>query len=70
MSWPGRAGATKCPVDAEDLRWVRLAFWGFDDRRHTGELLVNADAADAMVQVFARLFAARFPIEEMRHHQG
>lgn len=56
----------KCPVDAGDLRWVRLAFWGFDGRRHTGELLVNADSADAMVQVFSRLFAARFPIEEMR----
>ena len=56
----------ECPVNAEDLRWVRLAFWGFDDRRHTGELLVNADAAEAMVQVFDRLFAARFPLEEMR----
>lgn len=56
----------ECPVDAADLRWVRLPFWGFDDRRHTGELLVNADAANAMVQVFRRLFAARFPIEEMR----
>ena len=56
----------ECPVDAEDLRWVRLAFWGFDGRRHTGELLVNADAAEALVQVFDRLFAARFPLEEMR----
>ncbi len=56
----------ECPVDADDLRWVRLAFWGFDGRRHTGELLLHADAADEMVQVFSRLYAARFPIEEMR----
>ena len=56
----------ECPVDADDLRWVRLAFWGFDERRHTGELLVNADAADEMVRVFGQLYAARFPIEEMR----
>jgi hypothetical protein len=56
----------ECPVDAEDLRWVRLAFWGFDGRRHTGELLVNADAVDPMVQVFERLYTARFPLEEMR----
>ena len=56
----------ECPVDADDLRWVRLAFWGFDDRRHTGELLVNADSAGAMVRVFGQLYAARFPIEEMR----
>jgi len=56
----------KCPVEADDLRWVRLAFWGFDGRRHTGELLVNADAADAMVQVFGQLYSAHFPLEEMR----
>jgi len=56
----------ECPVDADELRWVQVAFWGFDGRRHTGELLVNVDAADAMVQVFGRLYAARFPLEEMR----
>lgn len=55
-----------CPVRAADLAWVRLTFWGFDDRRHTGELLVHRDAADELVQVFADLYADRFPIEEMR----
>jgi hypothetical protein len=55
-----------CPVDAADLSWVRLAFWGFDGRRHTGELLVNRSAAAAIVTVFRRLYATRFPIEEMR----
>jgi hypothetical protein len=55
-----------CPVSSDDLRWVRLTFWGFDDRRHTGELLVNTDAASAIVAAFTQLYAARFPIEEMR----
>ena len=55
-----------CPVGLDDLRYVTVAFWGFDDRPHTGELLVNADAAEDLVQVFRRLHDARFPIEEMR----
>ena len=55
-----------CPVAATDLAWVRLAFWGFDDRRHTGELLVNRSVADDLVSVFRQLYTARFPIEEMR----
>lgn len=55
-----------CPVDARDLAWVRLTFWGFDDARHTGELLVAASVADDVVSVFRALYAARFPIEEMR----
>ncbi|MET0838106.1 MAG: M15 family metallopeptidase [Marmoricola sp.] len=55
-----------CPVRADELAWVRLTFAGFDDRRHTGELLVNRSVADDLVEVFRRLYAARFPIEEMR----
>ena len=55
-----------CPVGADELAWVRLTFWGFDDARHTGELLVNASVADDLVSVFRRLYDARFPVEEMR----
>jgi hypothetical protein len=58
--------SSACPVRLEDLRYVTLSFWGFDDRPHTGELLVNATAADGLVEVFHRLYEARFPIEEMR----
>lgn len=56
----------ECPVRRDDLRWVRLTFWGFDGRTHTGELLVHADAAQAVAAGFARLHDRRFPIEEMR----
>jgi hypothetical protein len=55
-----------CPVDDSELTWVRLTFWGFDDRRHTGELLVNSTAADDVVAVFRTLYDARFPFEELR----
>ena len=55
-----------CPVSADDLLWVRLTFWGFDDARHTGELLLNKSAAGDVVSVFRTLYRARYPIEEMR----
>jgi D-alanyl-D-alanine carboxypeptidase len=55
-----------CPVGLNELRYVTVGFWGFDDRPHTGELLVNAAWADRLVEVFRTLFDARFPIEEMR----
>ena len=57
--------APGCPVAANDLDWIRLTFWGFDDLRHTGELLVNHSASAGLVQVFRRLYQARFPIEQM-----
>jgi D-alanyl-D-alanine carboxypeptidase len=58
--------ANHCPVAAADLRYLTVSFRGFDGRAHTGELLVNARAADDLVTVFGQLFAAGFPIERMR----
>ena len=55
-----------CPVALEDLRYVTVTFWGFDGEHHRGELLVHASAADALVEVFRAVDAARYPIEEMR----
>jgi D-alanyl-D-alanine carboxypeptidase len=64
-----RMGATwqpGCPVALADLRYVTVSFRGFDGRAHTGELVVNRRVAAGVVSVFTRLYAARFPIEEMR----
>lgn len=55
-----------CPVKASDLRYLTMSFWGFDGRAHTGEMLVNASVAQNVTAVFGKLFATRFPIEEMR----
>ncbi|QBX55289.1 M15 family peptidase [Nocardioides seonyuensis] len=54
-----------CPVGRRDLAWVRLAFWGFDARRHTGELLVHRTVARDVAKVFGRLYRARFPMEQV-----
>jgi hypothetical protein len=55
-----------CPVPLSDLRLVRLRHWGFDGRTHMGELVLHADAAQAVVQVFGDTYSARFPVERMR----
>lgn len=55
-----------CPVRPAQLRYLTLAFVGFDGRPHTGEMLVHARAVTAVVSAFRQLFEARFPIEEMR----
>jgi hypothetical protein len=55
-----------CPVAPAQLRRVRLSYWGFDRRAHTGALIVNASAVGDVVPVFRRLYRARFPIRRMR----
>jgi hypothetical protein len=54
-----------CPVTKDELAWIRVAFWGFDDGRHTGELMVHASVADDIVEVFGKLYEARFPMEQV-----
>lgn len=54
-----------CPVGPADLRKVELTYWGFDDRPHTGALVVHAEVADAIIGVFRRLYDRRFPIRRM-----
>ena len=55
-----------CPVGLDDLRLVRLTYWGFDRRPHRGRLVVHASTAHAIVRVFHAMFDARFPIRRMR----
>jgi D-alanyl-D-alanine carboxypeptidase len=62
----GASWGPACPVRLADLRYLTVSFRGFDGRAHTGELVVNRRVADQVVSVFARLYRAAFPIEEMR----
>ena len=55
-----------CPVAPASLRRLRLGYWGFDGRAHTGALIVNVKAVPSLTRVFLRLYAARFPIQRMR----
>ena len=55
-----------CPVAPASLRRLRLSYWGFDGRRHSGALVVDTRAVRPLTRVFARLYAARFPLRRMR----
>lgn len=55
-----------CPVAIGDLAYLTVTFRGFDGRAHTGELIVAESVATDVVSVFEALFAAGYPIEEMR----
>jgi hypothetical protein len=54
-----------CPVGPAQLRKLRLAYWSFDGERRIGTLIVRDRSARAIVGVFRRLYAARFPIRRM-----
>jgi hypothetical protein len=53
------------PVALEELRLLRLSFWGFDGAAHTGSLVVDGVWADDLRTVFQTLYDARFPIRSV-----
>ena len=61
VSWhPG------CPVGLGRLRLLTVSYWGFDHGAHQGQLIVNESAARALDRAFGLLFAARYPIRQVR----
>lgn len=55
-----------CPVPMGDLRYLRMSYVDFDGVARVGEMIVHHDVAEDVVTVFRTIFAARFPIRQMR----
>lgn len=49
----------------EELRLLTVSHWGYDGEVHEGRIVVHARYAEAIVEVFRKVFEARFPIERM-----
>ena len=55
-----------CPVGPAALRTVHVSYWDFAGRPQLGKVVVARRHAAAMVAVFRKLWAARFPIRQLR----
>ncbi|HEX8832813.1 MAG TPA: M15 family metallopeptidase [Abditibacteriaceae bacterium] len=54
------------PPEIEQLQvLLDLPYCGFDGARHTGQMIVHRELAGEVQQIFAEIFAARFPIARM-----
>ena len=55
-----------CPVGRGRLRYLRIAYHGFDGRVHRGEMIANAAAVRPLRRAFASLYRSDFPVRRMR----
>jgi len=53
-------------IDIEDLSYLKIVHWGFDNTLHIGEMIVNKKLADEIIAIFTELLQAKFPIEKIR----
>lgn len=61
----GKSYKDDCTVPYEDLRYVRVLYYGFDEKTHIGELIVNKAISSDIVDIFAELYENKYPIERM-----
>ncbi len=64
-SMTGRSWRAGCPVGRDQLRVVRVNYWGFDGYRHRGELVVHRAIAGRTARAFTDLYRHRVPIRAM-----
>ena len=61
----GRYWHSGCPVPLAKLRLLTVKHWGFDGKTHTGQVIVNRDAAESLTTVFAKLYELKFRIRHL-----
>jgi len=54
-----------CPVDLDDLAYLEVPFWGYDDLAHMGKIIVHKKAAVEVYAIFIELYEKKFPILTM-----
>ena len=55
-----------CPVELDDLAYMRIRHWDYDNKVQTGELIVHQAYAQGVKKIFGELFKKKFPIEKMK----
>ena len=53
-------------ITPDDLRYLRVLHCTPDGRTQIGELIVNRQIADALLEIFRALYDAAYPIEQIR----
>jgi hypothetical protein len=54
------------PVSLSQLRLIKVSYWGFDQKVHTGNLVVSSTWAKRLTGVFGKLFTAHFHIRSLK----
>lgn len=61
----GKSYKKDCTISKKDLRYVRVLHYGFDNKVHIGELIVNYEIAEDIIDIFYQLYLEKYPIERM-----
>jgi len=62
----GKSWKENTKIQLDDLRYVTVTYWGFDDKTHIGELIVHKSVEEEIIDIFKELYEVKFPIEKIK----
>ena len=62
----GKSYKDNCTVPLSELRYLHVLHVGFDGETHEGELICNVSIADDLLDIFRKLYDAKYQIEKIR----
>lgn len=62
----GKSIPNKDAVDINSLAYLKITYYGFDDKSHIGEMIVNKDVSNEVLDIFKELYEKKYPIEKIR----
>lgn len=62
----GKSWSEGAPVDINSLSHVIITYWGFDDKPHLGEIIVNSSVGEDIKDIFKELYYAKYPIDKVK----
>lgn len=61
----GKTIHTDSIMKIENLSYITLTFYGYDDKLHIGHIIMDKSLADEVIEIFRILLNAKFPIEKI-----
>ena len=62
----GKSYKDNCTVPLSDLRYLHVLHVGFDGETHEGELICNTSIAADLLDIFKKLYEAKYQIEKIK----
>lgn len=54
------------PLNFDNLSYLTLSYYGFDDKVHVGEMVVDKKVASEVVDIFKEVYEKKYPIDKIK----
>lgn len=56
----------KDKVNIKQLVYLKITYWGFDEKTHVGEMVVSKTVAQEVLDIFEEAYHKKYPIEKIK----